>query len=122
MIDQLLIALNYIEITNQIPTEFDVWLKKEWSENKKIVGQYNRQTLNPFVEYESSAVYSLATEYFIAAKEFDFAKEVHVLLLKQPPFEKVPTYSEIHFFDYILSKTANWIYMNTVETNYPLED
>ncbi|KHD86009.1 hypothetical protein G4D61_08995 [Bacillus ginsengihumi] len=110
MIDQLLIALQYEEIEGKPPTMFDRWLRKEWSKQGKIYGQYNRTTLSPASSYESSAVYALATLYFIQQGDLKYAEQLHRKLLEQPPFFNKTMYSNIHFFDYIYSMIADYRY------------
>lgn len=110
LIDQFLIAINYIKMTNKIPREFDQWLRDEWTSEQKLAGGYNKQTLSPSVEYESSAVYSMAILYFITVNEPEYAKQVHEILMEQPPFSSEANYEEIHFFDYMWAKTSDWEY------------
>lgn len=112
MIDQFLIAINYIKLTNQLPEKFDQWLKNEWDEERKLAGGYNKQTLSPSVMYESSAVYSMAILYFMTTREMEYVEQIYTVLIKQPPFSSNVNYSEIHFFDYMWTKTSDWIYIN----------
>ena len=112
MIDQFLIAVNYIKLTNQRPEKFDQWLKKEWDEESKLAGGYNKSTLSPSVTYESSAVYSMAILYFMTTNEMEYVEQIHTILLKQSPFSSDANYEDIHFFDYMWAKTSNWKYIN----------
>ena len=112
MIDQFLIAVNYIKRTNQRPEKFDKWLKKEWNEESKLAGGYNKLNLSPAVTYESSAVYSMAILYFMTTNEMEYVEQIHTVLMKQPPFSSAADYSEIHFFDYMWAKTSDWKYIN----------
>lgn len=106
LIDQLLIAIQYVKGTKEKPAAFDQWLKNEWQTQQKIFGQYQRNHIVPNVSYESSAVYALAVQYFLATGEESFAEEIEHTLLEQPPFDVAHDYGSVHFFDYILAQTA----------------
>ncbi|TYR78653.1 glycoside transferase [Priestia megaterium] len=112
MIDQLLIACQYEEITGEPPAKFDAWLRQEWANKGKIYGNYNRTELSPSEAYESSAVYALATLYFLQQKDDTAARELHGKLLEQPPFSAEANYADIHFFDYMYSMIADYSYTN----------
>ena len=116
MIDQFMIAIQYLKFMNQVPPEFDQWVKQEWDTNGKLFGGYVKSTLTPAVPYESSAVYALAYLYFKQANEEEYAEQLYAMILTQPSFEKKPDYSKIHFFDYIWIETANAIYKTTDKT------
>lgn len=109
-IDQLMIAIQYVKVTNQIPAQFDQWLKEEWDTNGKFFGGYFRTDFSSAVPYESSAVYALATLYFKLSHEEDYAEQLYQVLLKQSPFDKKADYTTIHFFDYIWAKTVDVLY------------
>ncbi len=110
VIDQLLIAIQYREITGKVPTLFDQWLRRELSSNNKIYGMYQKEGLKPAVNYESSAVYVLGVIYFMKSEDQKYADQLYNLLKDQPPFHKNPDYPNIHFFDYIYARTADLIY------------
>ncbi|OOE14386.1 hypothetical protein [Fictibacillus arsenicus] len=112
MIDQMLIAIQVLKITDQPPFKFDQWLKSELLNNKKIYGQYKRDSLVPLDFNESSAVYSLLTLYFLEQKDKQLAKKSYELLRRQLPLQKEPNYEEIHFFDFIHSVIADYKYKN----------
>lgn len=113
MIDQLLIAIQYHKITGRVPSKFNTWIEKELSSEGKLYGRYNKGTLEPEADYESSSVYALALLYFNEIGDHQHSRKVHQLLLKQPPFNNSPDYSRIHFFDFINAKTADVIYKKT---------
>lgn len=110
LIDQLMIAIQYVKVTNQTPAQFDQWLKEEWDTKGKFFGGYLRTDLTPAVPYESSAVYALATLYFKLVHEEAYAEQLHQVLLKQSPFDKNADYATIHFFDYMWVKTVDVLY------------
>jgi hypothetical protein len=110
MIDQLLIAIQYQEITGKVPTLFDKWVKRELDSNNKLYGIYQKESLGPAVNYESSAVYALGVIYFKKIGDPNYADKLHKLLMGQPPFHENPDYKNIHFFDYIYAKTADALY------------
>ncbi|ALV22016.1 hypothetical protein [Carnobacterium antarcticum] len=112
MIDQLMIAIQYIHFTEQIPKAFDQWLKEEWDTKGKLFGGYLKEDLAPAVPYESSAVYALAILYFNLSHEETYVNELQSILLNQPSFDKNADYSTIHFFDYMWSETVNLLYKN----------
>ncbi len=110
MIDQLLIAIQYREITGKVPTLLDQWLRSELSSNNKLYGMYQKESLEPAVNYESSAVYALGLIYFMKTEDQKYTDQLHNLLKNQPPFHKNPDYPNIHFFDYIYARTADVLY------------
>jgi hypothetical protein len=112
MIDQMLIAIQVLKITDQPPIKFNQWLKSELLNNKKIYGQYKRDSLVPLDFNESSAVYSLITLYFLEQKDQQLAKKSYELLRRQLPLQKDPNYEGIHFFDFIHSVIADYKYKN----------
>lgn len=105
MIDQLMIAIQYLNFTKQVPKVFDQWLKEEWDKTGKIYGRYLKEDFTQAVPYESSAVYALATLYFKLSHEVTYSDQMYTMLLNQPTFESNPDHSTIHFFDYMWSKT-----------------
>lgn len=110
MIDQLMIAIQYVKFTNQAPKVFDQWLKDEWNKNGKLYGGYLKENFTPAVSYESSAVYALATLYFKLSHEVTYSDQMYTMLLTQPSFDENADYSMIHFFDYIWSETIEVLY------------
>ena len=110
MIDQLLIAIQYHKITGKVPSSFNSWIEEELTSEGKLYGRYNKRTLEPQADYESSSVYALALLYFNEIGDHRHSKLAHQLLLKQLPFSNSPDYSTIHFFDFINAKTADVIY------------
>ena len=121
MIDQLMIAIQYLKFIDRVPPEFDQWLKEEWDTNGKLFGGYIKSDLTPAVSYESSAVYALAFLYFKQANNDDYADQIYTKLLIQPSFDENPDYSKIHFFDYIWTETADTIYKMSNES-HPLNN
>lgn len=115
MIDQILIAIQYHEITGRVPANFDKWIKSELNARGKLYGGYHKNNHSPAVDFESSSAYALGVMYSLATGDDPFAKQLHELMLKQPPFENNPDYSNIHFFDYIYSKTANALYKRSLK-------
>lgn len=100
MIDQLLIAINRQELNVASPA-FRNWITTEWKNNKKIAGQYTRNTLTPSVNYESISVYAYLAKYFQLTNQKKLAIDVkkHTeSLANQGSLE------DAHFFDYILYK------------------
>ncbi len=98
MIDQLLIALNRENLNTSSPA-FENWVITEWKNNHKIAGQYTRNTLKPYVDYESLSVYAYLVKYFDLIDEKDLSKEVqeHAKLIVKNAGLK-----DAHFFDFIL--------------------
>ncbi|GGE32628.1 hypothetical protein GCM10011391_09110 [Pullulanibacillus camelliae] len=110
LIDQLLIAIQYRKMVGEASKAFDHWLKTEIDTKGKLYGRYNQQTLAPAVDYESSAVYALALDYFIETDNRQYAKRLDAILLKQPPFDNRADFKHMHFFDYIYARTADVLY------------
>lgn len=106
MIDQLMIAIQYVNFTKRVPKVFDQWLKEEWNKTGKLYGGYLKEDFTPAVSYESSAVYALATLYFKLSHEETYSDQMYTKLLTQPPSDENPDYSMIHFFDYMWSETV----------------
>lgn len=97
MIDQLLIALNR-ERRGQHSEEFATWLIEEWTQEGKLYGRYDRQTLEATVDYESLAVYAYLYEYFLSISEAELAQDVHRHTAEMATEEMLST---AHFFDFI---------------------
>lgn len=106
LIDQLLIAGQYVKGKEKIPENFDEWIKKEWDTKGKLFGKYQKSSALPSVSYESSAVYALAVQYFMLTEQEQYAAELQKELLKQLPFTEHDSFSTIHFFDYILAQIS----------------
>lgn len=97
MIDQLLIASNRENIGHS-SNLFNVWLIEEWKANHKLYGQYDRDTLQPSVSYESLSVYFYLREYFLLIKQRKLANEV---MNRAEQIVEDPVDQNAHFFDYI---------------------
>lgn len=97
MVDQLLIAANRYD-QGMRSIKFDDWLIKEWNENGRIAGRYNRESGGPTVDYESLAVYYYLWRYFerIGQEEFSLQAAQRAELLAG---DELP--GELHFFDFI---------------------
>lgn len=104
MVDQLLIAINKIQRSEQELTSFNEWLLSRWRDDGKIYGRYDRDSGQALVSYESLAVYAFAYEYLMLIGEEQAAESIweHAVRLEQ---SIVP--EEKHFFDYILFHTVN---------------
>ena len=103
IIDQLLIAIQYVKGLGKTPDTFDKWLKNKWQIQGELFGRYVKTGHTPSVPYESSAVYALAVQYFLLTGQDKFADELNKKLLKQPPFMVQNSLSSIHFFDFMLA-------------------
>ncbi|WP_088008522.1 hypothetical protein [Indiicoccus explosivorum] len=97
MVDQLLIAKNRLESGLKSP-RFHEWVIAEWTRNEKLHGRYDRATLQPTVPYESLAVYYFLHDYFSAAGNEEFARQV-AERAKRLAEEQLS--GNVHFFDYI---------------------
>ncbi|MBM6613297.1 hypothetical protein JTF06_00150 [Desemzia sp. RIT804] len=106
LIDQLLIAIQYVKGVDDIPVPFDEWLKKEWQTKEKLYGRYQKKGEAPSVSYESSAVYALTVQYFSLTGQDELADDLNQKVLKQLPFTVKESFSSIHFFDYMLAQIA----------------
>lgn len=97
MIDQLLIAINRLDINKPSDT-FKKWIEQEWETQGMIYGRYSRISLEPMVEYESLAVYYYLYIYFLKLKEDLLAEEV---LQRAEELGSEEMLKDAHFFDYI---------------------
>ncbi|MFL0365624.1 glycosyl hydrolase family 8 [Pseudobacillus sp. 179-B 2D1 NHS] len=100
MIDQLLIAINRKNIGYN-SDNFNQWLLKEWDDKHKLFGQYDRQSLQPSVSYESLSVYYYLQAYLKQIGKQDVAEEV---IKRAKQLENDPILYNAHFFDYIHSE------------------
>lgn len=96
MVDQLLIAINRHDFGFD-SEHFDKWQKDCWKE-EVIYGRYDRESLNPTVEYESLAVYYYLNRYFRAINEEDLAVQV---ASRAEELIEPDNLEGVHFFDYI---------------------
>ncbi|SER19055.1 hypothetical protein SAMN04487944_101570 [Gracilibacillus ureilyticus] len=110
MVDQLLIALQYVDIFNQKPETFDSWLNEEWETNGKVYGRYDRYSLNRVVDYQSTAVDALSLIYFLKTNEQALAKQVHEKLRQLDEYFQNTQYKGVHVFDYLYMETALELY------------
>ncbi|XKE94934.1 hypothetical protein LG326_00935 [Metaplanococcus flavidus] len=97
MIDQLLIALNR-EKRGRHSEKFAAWLKKEWNEEQKLYGRYDRQSLKATVDYESLAVYYYLHTYFSMTGNSELADEV---FQHTKEIAADGMLDNAHFFDFI---------------------
>lgn len=97
MIDQLLIALNR-ERSGQHSDELATWLIEEWTQEGKLYGRYDRQTLEEAVDYESLAVYYYLYAYFSSLGEAGLADAV---LEHAKEIAAGGMLDHAHFFDFI---------------------
>ncbi|WP_099222253.1 glycoside transferase [Listeria costaricensis] len=97
MIDQMLIALAYVELNGKPEPHFDSFLQTELDQQGKIFGRYNRTSHKPESQMESTAVYAFLVQYFQKTKNTNHAKIAQGLLQKMDTSDPLTT----HFFDYI---------------------
>ncbi|TDQ36446.1 hypothetical protein [Aureibacillus halotolerans] len=110
MVDQLLIAKQYLHMHQAPPKAFDTWFRTTWQEHGQLYGRYDRTTGEPAVSYESSAVYALALQYFLQQQDMQLADQLYKRLIEQPPFTAT-SFADIHFFDYIYAHIAKEAYV-----------
>ncbi len=106
LVDQLLIALNYVKLTNQIPDQFHRWIVDEYNSNNHLSGQYDRQTKTAVVDYESMAVNGLFLEYLLLTDENSLAKDVYRKIEQQLKEVDQQQYEGVHIFDYLMAVQA----------------
>ncbi|MNE29019.1 hypothetical protein D3C80_1224860 [compost metagenome] len=75
LIDQIIIGIHLAEMGEE-PQELLSFLKKEFKEQKKWYGRYNRLTQKPTVTYESPAVYGLGIIFALKCNDQAFAKQL----------------------------------------------
>lgn len=110
MIDQFLIAIQYRNIFGEVPALFDKWVKAELDSRGKLFGRYQKEHLNPAVNYESISVYALGIIYFLASGDRQHAEQLYKLLIDQFASNREQDYEAMHFFDYMYANTAIAIY------------
>lgn len=106
LVDQLLIALNYVKLTNQSPDAFHRWITAEYKNSDQLSGQYDRQTKATVVDYESMAVNGLFLEYLLLTDETSLAKDVYKKLDRQIREVHEKNYEGVHIFDYLMAVQA----------------
>lgn len=92
MIDQLLIAHNL----GYQDSDFENWIINQWENEGRIYGQYDKNTLEPIVGYESLSVYYYLYVYFNDINRADLAEQVFERAQKLTSDS-----SDTHFFDFI---------------------
>jgi hypothetical protein len=80
LIDQLIVALHLGEagIDNKPMLQF---LQEQYTQHHKVFGAYDRNTLEPSVEYESPAVYALAILLALQQKDEEWAEKWYKRML-----------------------------------------
>ncbi|SFP07725.1 hypothetical protein SAMN05421839_10543 [Halolactibacillus halophilus] len=106
LVDQLLIAQNYVKLTNQPPDAFHRWIIAEYNNSDQLSGQYDRQTKKPVVNYESMAVNGLFLDYLLLTNENGLAKDVYQKLNSQIKEVHEENYEGVHIFDYLMAVQA----------------
>lgn len=80
LIDQLYVAIYWED--GKVKTDpFYQWLQSTFTEKGFIYGRYDRETKEPTVSYESSAVYGLAILYALQKNDLSFAEALYNRLL-----------------------------------------
>ncbi|WP_239254529.1 glycoside transferase [Listeria ilorinensis] len=97
MIDQMLIAIAYLEVNGKPEPHFDLFLQAELDEQGKIFGRYDRTTQKAIDQMESTAVYAFLVQYFQKTNNVKHGKIAQGLLQKMDTSNPETT----HFFDYI---------------------
>ncbi|MMZ61251.1 hypothetical protein D1872_233880 [compost metagenome] len=80
LIDQIIIGIHLAKMGEE-PKELLSFLKKEFKQQKKWYGRYNRLTQKPTVTYESPAVYGLGIILALQCDDRAFAKQLSAKML-----------------------------------------
>ncbi|WP_042169377.1 hypothetical protein [Paenibacillus gorillae] len=80
LIDQLIVAIHVAEL-GQSPQKLIGFLKQELKNRGKLFGQYDRNSGQPAVDYESPSVYGLAILLALETKDQAWAKELYPLMI-----------------------------------------
>ncbi|GGG72714.1 glycosyl hydrolase [Paenibacillus radicis (ex Gao et al. 2016)] len=96
LIDQLIVAIHVAEL-GQPPQKLIRFLKQELKDRGKLFGQYDRNSGQPAVDYESPSVYALAILLALETKDRAWAKELFPLMLAMRDHD--PRYKGGYVFD-----------------------
>ncbi|MBB6443961.1 glycosyl hydrolase [Bacillus benzoevorans] len=111
MIDQSLAAY-YIEKSGYSTDQFLAFIKQELTLHGKVVGQYDKVTKSPIVEYESPALYGWLILYSIEAGEKELALQLYQEMVKfRTPYLKYKGgysvyHNNTHIFDNLVPLLA----------------
>lgn len=102
LVDQLYVAYHQASVGQNTQT-FKKWLIKIYRREHKLYGRYTASTEKPSVQYESPAVYALATRYMLKAGDFKLAQEFYGKMNEMKINKKSGYYDaktkETHAFD-----------------------
>lgn len=110
LIDQLLTAISYVDLFQETPATFHEWLMNQLAENNRLTGLYYRDTLEEAVDYEASAVNSLALIYFNKTEEKTYEKLMYEKVIEQLQNHEKNDYQDVHAFDFLYLHLAIEIY------------
>ncbi|WP_088808562.1 MULTISPECIES: glycoside transferase [Listeria] len=102
MIDQMLIAIQYVTLTHKKEPHFDAFLQSEWEQNNRVYARFYRDTKEPVESIESTAVYAMLTEYYTQTNQPDFYQKAMDKLNEMDTSNATTT----HFFDYMHKELA----------------
>lgn len=80
LIDQLIVGI-HLTAMGEEPEELLSFLKKEFKQQKRLYGRYNRLTQKPTVTYESPAVYGLGIILALKCDDQTLAKQLNNKML-----------------------------------------
>lgn len=110
LIDQFLIALSYVDLTKEVPVKFHQWAVDEYITEGYLRGQYDRDTKEAIVSYDSMAVNGLFLRYLMKTEENDIAGQVYMDLKEQLDKVEINGYQDVHVFDYLMAIQAVTMY------------
>ncbi len=102
MIDQMLIAIQYVTLTHKKEPQFDAFLENEWNQNNRVYARFYRDTKEPVESMESTAVYALLAKYYTLTNQTDFYQKAMDKLNEMDTSDATTT----HFFDYMHKELA----------------
>lgn len=106
LVDQLLVAQAYLTLFQRKPDAFHQWLTDEYRTQGELKGRYNRETLQPTVEFSSLAVNGLLLEYLVLTGEDDLSKKVYKDIDSHLKKLERKGYENVHIFDYLIAVQA----------------
>ncbi|ANF94876.1 hypothetical protein [Paenibacillus bovis] len=81
LIDQLILGIHLAEY-GQSPDQLVAFMKKEFSQQHRLYGRYDRSTHQPAVDYEAPAVYGLAIQLALRMNDRDWAQQLYERMIQ----------------------------------------
>ncbi|WP_046227428.1 hypothetical protein [Paenibacillus dauci] len=81
LIDQLILGIHLTE-SGQPPQQLVAFMKKEFAQQHRLYGRYDRSTHRAAVDYEAPSVYGLAIQLAIKMNDIDWANQLYERMIQ----------------------------------------